>query len=108
MKRDRLNDVLQYLYIQMLSDGIMRDSKNQQIQYILDMISMFNDNKLDMIEDIIENIKKFGYKKEHILPLYIKLLNYISKADTVLDIDYILGEYNPNEEVFKLLNDYFA
>jgi len=101
--RNRLNDTIQYLYIQMLNDGIMRDSKAQQIQYILDMISMFNDDKLHMIEDIIENIKKFGYKEEHVISLYSILLNNITKADSILDIDAILGEYNPNEEIDELV-----
>ena len=102
-KRNRVTDTLQYLYNQMISDGIMVDSKTQQIQYILDMISIFNDNKLDMIEDIIDNIKKFGYRDEHVLPLYCKLLNYITKSDIILDIDCMLDEYNPHEEVFNLI-----
>lgn len=101
--RNRLNDTIQYLYIQMLNDGIMRDSKSQQIQYILDMMSMFNDDKLDMIEDIIENIKKFGYKEEHVISLYSILFNNITKADSILDIDAILGEYNPTEEIDELV-----
>lgn len=104
-KRDRLVDTLQYLYIQMISDGILRDSKSQQIQYVLDMISIYNDNKLDMIEDIVNNIKKFGYDEEHFLPLYCKLLNYITKADILLNIDCIIGEYNPNIDVFELIGE---
>lgn len=102
-KRNRLIDALQYLYIQMLSDGILRDSKTQQVQYVLDMISIYNDEKLDMIEDIIDNIKKFGYSEEHVLPLYIKLLNEITKADIVLDIDLVNGKYNPSQEIFDLI-----
>ena len=102
-KRNRLNDTIQYLYIQMLNDGIMMDSKSQQIQYILDMISIFNDDKLDMIEDIIDNIKKFGYNEEHVLALYSKLLGYITKSDSILDIDYIVGSYNPSGEVNNLI-----
>ena len=101
--RNRLNDTIQYLYIQMLNDGIMRDSKSQQIQYILDMMSMFNDDKLDMIEDIMENIKKFGYKEEQVISLYSILLNNITKADSILDIDAILGEYNPTKEIDELV-----
>ncbi|MDK2564000.1 hypothetical protein QOZ84_10595 [Romboutsia sedimentorum] len=102
-ERNRVNEAMQYLYIQMLNDGIMKEDRLQQIQYILDMISIFNDNKLDMIEDIIDNIKKFGYKEEHILALYSKLLTYITKSDSLLDIDYIVGKYNPNKEVDTLI-----
>ena len=101
--RNRLIDTVQYLYIQMLSDGILRDSKTQQVQYILDMISIYNDGKLDMIEDVIDNIKKFGYSEEHILPLYIKLLNHITKTDILLDIDLKNGQYNPSKEVCDLI-----
>ena len=102
-ERNRGNEAMQYLYIQMLNDGIIKYSKSQQIQYILDMMSMFNDNKLDMIEDIIDNIKKFGYKEEHVILLYSILLNNITKADSILDTDAILGEYNPTEEIDELV-----
>lgn len=87
----------------MLRDGILVDSKIQQVQYILDMISIYNNDKLDMIEDIIDNIKIFGYKEEHILPLYTKLLQCIINADVVLDIDLVVGNYEPSYEIDKLL-----
>lgn len=101
--RHRLNDAIQYLYNQMLRDGILRDSKKEQVQYILDMISIYNNDKLDMIEDIIENVKLFGYKEEHILLLYTKLLECIIDMDQKLDIDLDTGKYQPTHEINKLL-----
>ncbi|MCR8744562.1 hypothetical protein [Romboutsia lituseburensis] len=99
----RLNDTIQYLYNQMLRDGILRESKKDQVQYILDMISIYNNDKLDMIEDIIENVKLFGYKEEHILPLYTKLLECIIDVDKKLDIDLDSGKYESTCQIDKLL-----
>lgn len=81
---NKLNEAVLYLYNQMLSDGILRDSPRQQIQYILDVISMINDNKVEMIEDISDNIKLLGYREEHLLPLYSVLLNSVTKAENLL------------------------
>ncbi|MGL6106408.1 hypothetical protein [Romboutsia sp.] len=91
---NRLNDTVQYLYNQMLSDGILRDSSYQQIQYILDIISMINDNKIDMLQDIADNIKLFGYKEEDLLPLYSVLLNSITNTQKLVEADELLEEYN--------------